>query len=188
MDLRVIYVYDDEADAWGFRIPNLGISSTRPYPVARGPASRPNHARRCPCGGATSRVRPRGAAPASRPASARSRAAADRARAAPARWGATMAAPQAARACRAQTSPGASAARAAPGREAAPAAPRRRSWFRLSPSEAGPSAPRAVLRRARIGLTERKGPLVGGHHGVGHGRTQAALLQLVEGRGGGAPR
>jgi predicted RNase H-like HicB family nuclease len=25
MDLRVIYVYDDEADAWGFRIPSLGI-------------------------------------------------------------------------------------------------------------------------------------------------------------------
>jgi hypothetical protein len=25
MDLRVIYVYDDEADAWGFRVPRLGI-------------------------------------------------------------------------------------------------------------------------------------------------------------------
>ena len=25
MDLRVSYVYDDEADAWGFRIPSLGI-------------------------------------------------------------------------------------------------------------------------------------------------------------------
>jgi predicted RNase H-like HicB family nuclease len=25
MDLRVIYVYDDEADAWGFRVPSLGI-------------------------------------------------------------------------------------------------------------------------------------------------------------------
>ena len=25
MDLRVIYVYDDEANAWGFRIPSLGI-------------------------------------------------------------------------------------------------------------------------------------------------------------------
>ena len=25
MDLRVIYVYDDEAHAWGFRIPSLGI-------------------------------------------------------------------------------------------------------------------------------------------------------------------
>jgi predicted RNase H-like HicB family nuclease len=25
MDLRVVYVYDDEADAWGFRIPSLGI-------------------------------------------------------------------------------------------------------------------------------------------------------------------
>ena len=25
MDLRVIYVYNDEADAWGFRIPSLGI-------------------------------------------------------------------------------------------------------------------------------------------------------------------
>ena len=25
MDLRVIYVYDDEADAWDFRIPSLGI-------------------------------------------------------------------------------------------------------------------------------------------------------------------
>jgi predicted RNase H-like HicB family nuclease len=25
MDLRVIYVYDDEADAWGVRIPSLGI-------------------------------------------------------------------------------------------------------------------------------------------------------------------
>ena len=25
MDLRVIYVYDDEADAWGFRIPSLGV-------------------------------------------------------------------------------------------------------------------------------------------------------------------
>ena len=25
MDLRVIYVYDDEADACGFRIPSLGI-------------------------------------------------------------------------------------------------------------------------------------------------------------------
>ena len=25
MDLRVIYVYHDEADAWGFRIPSLGI-------------------------------------------------------------------------------------------------------------------------------------------------------------------
>jgi predicted RNase H-like HicB family nuclease len=25
MALRVIYVYDDEADAWGFRIPSLGI-------------------------------------------------------------------------------------------------------------------------------------------------------------------
>jgi predicted RNase H-like HicB family nuclease len=25
MDLRVIYVYDDEADAWAVRIPRLGI-------------------------------------------------------------------------------------------------------------------------------------------------------------------
>jgi predicted RNase H-like HicB family nuclease len=25
MDLRVIYVYDGEADAWGFRIPSLGV-------------------------------------------------------------------------------------------------------------------------------------------------------------------
>ena len=25
MDLRVIHVYDDEADAWRFRIPSLGI-------------------------------------------------------------------------------------------------------------------------------------------------------------------
>ena len=25
MDLRVTYVYDDEADAWGFRIPSLSI-------------------------------------------------------------------------------------------------------------------------------------------------------------------
>ena len=25
MDLRVIYVYDDEADAWWFRVPSLGI-------------------------------------------------------------------------------------------------------------------------------------------------------------------
>jgi predicted RNase H-like HicB family nuclease len=25
MDLRVSYVYDDEADAWGFRVPSLGI-------------------------------------------------------------------------------------------------------------------------------------------------------------------
>ena len=25
MDLRVIYVDDDDADAWGFRIPSLGI-------------------------------------------------------------------------------------------------------------------------------------------------------------------
>ena len=29
MDLRVIYVYDDEADAWGFRIPSLGIAGSR---------------------------------------------------------------------------------------------------------------------------------------------------------------
>ena len=28
MDVRIIYVYDDEADAWGFRVPSLGIVGT----------------------------------------------------------------------------------------------------------------------------------------------------------------
>ena len=25
MDLRALYVYDDDADVWGFRIPSLGV-------------------------------------------------------------------------------------------------------------------------------------------------------------------
>ena len=33
MDLRVIYVYDDEADAWGFRIPSLGVVGSGSAPA-----------------------------------------------------------------------------------------------------------------------------------------------------------